>query len=154
LKKAVLFHRVRRHTLTRSSRLNVLYTLVRDLDRQSVSGDIVECGVCRGGAVAGMARARGHARELRLFHLFKGLPPAGDKDGRMARERFHGEWCAGSVDDVRGLLGRLGVPESRVRFHEGWFQDTLPVANDVSRIALLHVDADWYDSVMLCLRTF
>jgi O-methyltransferase len=153
-KKALLFHRVRRHTLTRSSRLNVLYTLVRDLDRRGVSGDIVECGVCRGGSVAVMARAGDNARGLHLFDSFKGLPPPGDKDGRMARERFHGEWCAGSVDDVRGLLGRLSVPESRVRFHEGWFQDTLPVANDVTGIALLHIDADWYDSVILCLRTF
>lgn len=151
LKKAVLFHRVRRYTLTRSSRLNVLYTLVRDLGRRRVPGDIVECGVYRGGSAAVMAAASGHARDLHLFDSFQGLPPPGEKDGRLARENFHEGWCEGDVDEVRGLLGRLHFPESRLHIHKGWFHETLPAA-EVKQIALLHIDADWYDSVILCLR--
>ena len=37
---------------------------------------------------------------------------------------------------------------------KGWFQETLPGAlEDVDEIAILHVDADWYESVSLVLET-
>ena len=38
----------------------------------------------------------------------------------------------------------------QVQFTKGLFQDTLP-ASDVSQIALLHIDGDWYESVKTCL---
>lgn len=152
-KKAWLFYRVRRHTLTRSSRLNVLYTLVRDLDRRRIPGAIVECGVYRGGSAAVMADAAGGTRDLHLFDSFQGLPPPGEKDGRLAREHFHEGWCEGGVEEVRGLLERMHFPAARLHVHVGWFQETLPVAA-LDQVAMLHVDADWYDSVILCLRTF
>jgi O-methyltransferase len=152
LRKACLFYRVRRHTLTRSSRLNVLYTLARDLDRRKVPGAVVECGVYRGGSAAVMAQASEGARDLHLFDSFQGLPPPGERDGRLAREQFHEGWCAGDVAEVRKLFERLHFPASRLYIHAGWFHDTLPRAG-LQQVALLHIDADWYDSVMLCLRT-
>jgi O-methyltransferase len=99
-----------------------------------------------------MAVASGGKRDVHLFDSFTGLPAPGDKDGRMARERFHDGWCAGEPREVRVLLHRLGFPLQRLHVHPGWFDDTLPQAS-VSQIALLHIDADWYDSVILCLRT-
>jgi O-methyltransferase len=36
---------------------------------------------------------------------------------------------------------------------KGWFHKTFPMAN-ISKIALLHIDADWYESVRLSLETF
>jgi O-methyltransferase len=153
LRKAYLFYRVRRHTLTRPSRLNVLYELVRRLDEGGVPGAIVECGVYRGGSAAVMAVASGGRRDVHLFDSFQGLPPPGEKDGRLAREHFHEGWCAGSVDEVREVLRRLSFPAERLFLHAGWFHETFPKVH-VPQIALLHIDADWYDSVMLCLRTF
>ena len=152
LRKAYLFYRVRRHTLIRSSRLNVLYNLVRDIDRRQVPGAVVECGVYRGGSAAVMARAARGARDLHLFDSFQGLPPPGEKDGRQAKARFHEGWCAGDAAEVRTLLERLHFPSSRLNIHAGWFHDTLPRV-ELRQIALLHIDADWYDSVMLCLRS-
>ena len=38
---------------------------------------------------------------------------------------------------------------------KGWFADTFPVeAPKIDQIAVLHIDADWYESVKLVLRTF
>jgi len=40
-----------------------------------------------------------------------------------------------------------------VTFHKGWFHKTFPKTN-IEAIALLHVDADFYDSVRLTLETW
>jgi O-methyltransferase len=151
LRKAVLFYRVRRYTLTRPSRLNVLYALVRRLERDRIPGAIVECGVYRGGSAAVMAVASGGSRDVHLFDSFEGLPPPGEKDGRLAHEHFHEGWCAGDSSEVRRLLRRLRFPPERLHIHAGWFHETLSQAQ-LPQIALLHIDADWYDSVLLCLR--
>mgnify|MGYP001585477907 FL=1 len=37
----------------------------------------------------------------------------------------------------------------------GWFEKTVPlVASKVSKIALLHLDADWYESIHRCMDWF
>ena len=152
LRKAWLFFRVRHHTLTRPSRLNVLYTLADRLDRDGIPGAIVECGVYRGGSAAVMAAGSRGRRDVHLFDSFQGLPPPGEKDGRLAHEQFHQGWCAADVEQVRALLRRQ-LSADRLHVHPGWFHETLPHAR-IPQIALLHIDADWYDSVLLCLRTF
>ena len=131
--------------------MNVLYSLVRRLDGDRIPGAIVECGVYRGGSAAVMAVASRGRRDVHLFDSFEGLPAPGEKDGRLAHEQFHEGWCAGDTAEVRELLRRLDFPPESLHLHRGWFHETLPHA-DVPQIALLHIDADWYDSVMLCLR--
>jgi hypothetical protein len=42
---------------------------------------------------------------------------------------------------------------SRVRIVPGLFQETFR-ATHIAQIALLNIDADWYESVKLCLETF
>src|SRR5690348_13766037 len=39
-------------------------------------GEVVECGVWRGGMVRGLARVLGPDRKYHLFDSFEGLPPA------------------------------------------------------------------------------
>ena len=41
----------------------------------------------------------------------------------------------------------------RVRILPGWFAETFPSVS-ASQIALLNIDADWYESVKLCLEAF
>src|SRR5205823_1645826 len=49
--------------------------------------------------------------------------------------------------------GGTGADLSRVRIVPGLFQQTLPTVR-IPQIALLNIDADWYESVKLCLDTF
>src|SRR4249919_589472 len=49
-----------------------------------VSGDIVECGVWKGGMIAGISEILGPARRYWLFDSFEGLPPAKQRDGKDA----------------------------------------------------------------------
>ena len=37
---------------------------------------------------------------------------------------------------------------------KGWFDNTIPGFNKINSIALLRLDADWYDSTMVCLKHF
>ena len=51
------------------------------------------------------------------------------------------------------LLHRTGADLSRVRIVPGLFQDSFPAVH-IPQIALLNIDADWYESVKLCLEKF
>ena len=81
------------------------------------------------------------------------MPPPGGQDGRREREQFFKGLTCGRVEAVRSAFRRVGVPFGLCEVVKGWFQDTFP-ATPVGPIALLHVDADWYDSVKLCLDTY
>ena len=151
--KLRLFRQVRRHTLASRNRLNVLLELARTIEEQSIPGAIVECGVYRGGSAAVLASATRQGRDIYLFDSFQGLPPPGDKDGAQAAQQYREGWCAADPADVSAIFSRLQIPASRLHIVKGWFADTLKSVT-VPAIALLHIDADWYDPVKLCLETF
>ena len=48
-------------------------------------GSVVECGVWRGGMIAGFMEVFGSKRENLLFDSFEGLPPPSEYDGEDAR---------------------------------------------------------------------
>jgi len=119
-----------------------------------VSGDIVECGVYNGGSAGVLAFASRHSqppRGLWLFDSFEGLPEASAIDGIKAQERRG--TCAGDPQKVRQLMHKLGIAQTRLHIIKGWFQDTFSTIQ-IERIGLLHIDADWYESVRLCLQRF
>lgn len=146
-----LFRRVSAHTLVSRAKLNALCSMAATLERDGISGALVECGVFKGGAAALMAHETGGNREVLLFDSFAGLPPPGAKDGAIAQQQFRDGWCSSTEEDVREVFCKLGVLNDRVRLIKGWFEDTLP-ATAVPPVALLHIDADWYDSVTAVLN--
>jgi O-methyltransferase len=137
-------------TLSDPLRLSLLYGLAREaLDR--TPGDFVECGVFNGGSAAVLAGALlGQVeRRLWLYDTFAGLPEPGWRDGPEA-QKLSGA-LIGSVDNVAQLLDQVGFPRTLAVFRKGPFQETFREALP-ERVALLHVDADWYDGVLLSLR--
>jgi O-methyltransferase len=142
------------HTLAGLERVQNLYRLAQRIEGEGIPGDVVECGVYNGGTAAVLARVATHSnldRTVWLFDSFQGMPKTTEVDGEQARA-YVGE-VRGSADQVRNLLRRAGADLSRVRIVEGLFQDTFPTV-EVPRIALLNIDADWYESVKLCLEEF
>jgi O-methyltransferase len=148
-----LFRRIQPYTLVSREKLAALCRLIATLDRDRVPGAIVECGVFKGGAAAVMASEAGGRRDLYLFDSFEGLPPPGAEDGALARQQFQPGWCASTVDDVRRAFTVAGASSARLHIVKGWFAETFP-RTELPPIALLHIDADWYDSVRLCLETW
>jgi O-methyltransferase len=124
-----------------------LYRLAQDVETNRIPGAIVECGVLDGGTAALMASATKN-RPVHLFDSWEGLPNPTEKDTDAA-SIWVGQ-VVGSPRRVIAIMRKLGVDLSRLSFHKGWFDQTFPKVN-IDRIALLHIDADFYESVKLCL---
>jgi O-methyltransferase len=149
---ASLYRRIRTRTMCSDARLRGLYQGVKNVIKNEVPGDFVECGSARGGSAALIAltlRKLGANRLLWLFDTFEGLPaPTVDDPDFEIANLFTGT-CLGTLEEVRDLFEQLQIAD-QVQFTKGLFQDTLP-ASAVSQIALLHIDGDWYESVKACL---
>lgn len=119
---------------------------------RSVDGDLVECGVYKGGSAAIIGQAAlEHGRQLWLFDSFQGMPPTTAKDGEFAATIVG--LGATPVEGVRQLLDRAGIGVDRYILREGLFAETFQQELP-QRVAFLHIDADWYESVLASLRTF
>ncbi len=147
-------HRVRPYTAVFVPRLVALYRLSEEVNRLALPGDFVECGVYNGGSAAIMAsfcEKGGPKRNIWLFDSFEGLPEPTEKDGDRA-PAYEG-WCHGDLAKVTRVFQEMRISDDRIRLVTGWFQDTFPTV-EIPRIVILHIDADWYESVKLCLEKF
>jgi len=150
---------VRDRTMTSHWQIFALIVAVRYVVDQRVPGDIVECGVWRGGSMQAVARTLlGRAaadRDLHLFDTFAGMPPPTEVDRRVAglparemldrRPRTANIWGIADLDDVRAGMSATGYPAERIHYHPGLVEETLP-AEAPDTIALLRLDTDWYAS--------
>jgi len=126
------------------------------LSVHKIPGCVIECGVWRGGMIAGIAELLGPDRTYHLFDSFEGLPDAKPIDGPAALAYQASQDAPGYFDNCRAELreaqdamARAGVPS--VRYHVGWFAQTLPGFTPDDPIALLRLDGDWFESTMTCL---
>ncbi|MEP7076803.1 MAG: TylF/MycF/NovP-related O-methyltransferase [Acidobacteriota bacterium] len=124
----------------------------------ALSGDIVECGVWRGGMSAGIAEVIGAGRKYYLFDSFEGMPDAKDIDGAAARNWQADTESPEYFDNCRAEIGfaTKAMKMAGVDFEciKGWFEDTIPTFEAVESISLLRLDADWYESTKVCLDHF
>lgn len=148
-----------RFTMVTNKNLLTLYRLVERVNSMKLPGDIVECGVWNGGSAAVMGLANETTsgkicdRRFWLFDSFQGVPPATEKDGLVERESYFEGWNKGEMYKVKEAFAKLGLSLYNVKIIPGWFNDTLRAA-PVDQIAILHIDADWYESVKIVLDTF
>ena len=143
----------RPYTMVKPSR----YVLNLELARRcrDLPGAVVECGTWRGGMIAGLARVLGPERAYHLYDSFEGLPPPGEADGeaaaRWSRDKdgaHYYENCTAGEEEARRAMQLSGA--RNVSLHPGWFSETL-AGYPGGPIALLRLDADWYDSTLACL---
>ena len=144
-------------TLTSPQLAYALRSAVRYLSRSGVVGDIVECGVWRGGSMALAAttllEAGDRRRRLWLYDTFGWeWEPEGQQDGFLAAgvpaagpPPESGLAAGTSTAEVLDLLSRTGYPAEQVQLVQGLVQDTIP-AEAPDCIALLRLDTDYYDS--------
>lgn len=158
---AVTIRRVLPYTMTSPERLFALIQAMRHVSATGISGDIVECGVWRGGSMMAAALTLleyGDAnRHLHLFDTFEGMSAPTEKDvavdGQIARDLLAAQrkedptsaWCFATIDDVKATMALTGYEPGRVHFVKGKVEDTIP-AHAPERIAVLRLDTDWYES--------
>lgn len=155
-----IYRTVRPFTMTSPERINALIESLEYLVENDIPGDIVECGVWRGGSMmaAALALKRMGAtdRELLLYDTFDGMPQPGDEDvdlegrkaftlmGKEDRETSY-VWAVAQLEEVQRNMTASDYPAEKISYIKGKVQETLP-EQAPDRIALLRLDTDWYDS--------
>lgn len=149
-----LFHRVKSYTMTGELAVINLIRAVEHVVKYRVPGDIVECGVWKGGSMMAIAATLQRLRDIRplwLYDTYEGMPPATDVDrnfkGELAEDRrkvMGDGWVLGRLDEVQSTMGTLGY-EGDTRYIKGLVEDTIP-AQCPGRISLLRLDTDFYAS--------
>jgi O-methyltransferase len=148
-------------TMIGMQRLTNLQRCVETVLAEDIPGDLVECGVWRGGASilmrAVLAAYRDKTRCVWLADSFAGLPIPdtahykADKGIRMRLFiRLYAPILAVPETQVRANFQRYGLLDDQVRFLPGWFKDTLHDAS-IDRIAVLRLDGDLYESTIQAL---
>jgi O-methyltransferase len=144
-------------TMIGMQRLTSLQHCVETVLKEGIPGDLVECGVWRGGASILMrAVLSAYGDETRCVWLcdsFEGVPPPdtahyeADKGIKLHRAA----WVLAVPEaKVRANFERYGLLDDQVRFVPGWFKDTLRDA-PIDRIAVLRLDGDLYESTIQAL---
>jgi len=152
---------VRPWTMTGPDKVYALIQAVRYVTRHKIPGDVLECGVWRGGSMQAVARTL-HAlgdtsRDLYLFDTFEGMPAPSERDVRTSDERTAAElmaeearedslvWAVASLEDVREGMAQTGYPSERVHYVKGRVEETIP-GRAPAQISILRLDTDWYES--------
>jgi len=147
-------------TMTSIERMYALYLGVKHLVRAEVPGDVVECGVWRGGssmlAALTLDALGDRERSIYLYDTFAGMTEPDERDrsdhhesASSAWEQHQAgeinEWCYSPLEEVRENMLSTGFPAERLHFVPGKVEDTLP-GTVPERISLLRLDTDWYAS--------
>ena len=146
-----------------------LYTAIQAVKyviEHKIVGDIVECGVWRGGCSMAMAQMlielNSNDRQLWMFDTYEGMtaPTSEDVDkyGESASRRLDAEkkpnaehseglnvWCYASMNDVRNNMSLINYPIKNIRLIKGDVLETL-CKEIPDKIAILRLDTDWYES--------
>lgn len=152
--------------MTSPQRVVALAEAVDYVVRRDVPGAFVECGVWRGGSalaiILALQRLGVTDRDIYLYDTFDGMTKPSDLDVSDFDAPALAEWESSAsrgrnawhhwfnhetfnIDLVRGVLGDTGYPAERLHFVQGPVEDTIPETVP-SRIALLRLDTDWYES--------
>ncbi|MBH2003786.1 MAG: class I SAM-dependent methyltransferase [Sphingobacteriia bacterium] len=157
-----IIRKVRPYTMTSEARLYGLIESIKYVVDNHIPGDIVECGVWKGGsmmAVAETLKYLGAAdRHLYLYDTYAGMtaPTENDVDqlNRDAATQLKQDaaiktessvWAYSGLNEVKANIARTSYPSNLVHFVEGDVLKTIPQTIS-SEIALLRLDTDWYES--------
>lgn len=158
-----IFQECNPYTMISLERVEAIINSIDYICKNNIEGDIVECGVWRGGAMFAAAKALlnrnvvnkkfflfdtydtntfGSTTNETIFDKDYSGKTALDaiKDGSFVRENYTYQ-----LDEVKNLLKKTGYPEDNFICVVGRVQQTIPF-HDVNNLCLLRLDTDWYES--------
>lgn len=151
------YERIKPFTLVSIERCYALYQSVNYILKNNIPGDMVECGVWKGGSCMLMALMLKDAvisdRKIFLYDTFEGMTEPGDLDGEEEKKQWEegrvsetlNTMCYAPLEEVKANLRTTGFPENRIIYIKGKVEDTIP-GTMPSSISLLRLDTDWYES--------
>jgi len=143
-----------------------LHEAVRECEKAGIEGILIEAGCAAGGSAIVMASAKSKGRSLHLHDVFGMIPEPSEKDGPDVHERYQvirsGQaegtetkpyygYRPDLLEEVKASFRCYGLhpEEHKISLVPGLFADTI---NGTEKVALAHLDGDWYESVMVCLE--
>ncbi len=155
------FEKNKQFSMTGLLRMYALYHATKYVIENNIEGDIVECGVWKGGSsmlCADMLIERNLVdKKLYLYDtyqgmseptdkdIYKGLQEKAYKDWMKRQTKTYNNWCYAPLEEVKANMLSTGYPEKKMIFVKGKVEDTIPDTIP-KKIALLHLDTDWYES--------
>ena len=150
--------------MTSPERLYSLCKAVEYITKNRIPGDIVECGVWRGGSMVAAALTlvalNETTRSLWLYDTFEGMTPPSDKDVRIIggeladrllaesskdnRRSRNSVWCYAPLEEVQKNMADTAYP-GPIHYIKGSVEKTIPESAP-NLIAILRLDTDWYES--------
>ena len=118
------------YSMTSGTRLAHTYTTIQELDAKGITGDIVECGVWKGGHIIMSWLANTNTkRNFWLYDTFEGMtePTMEDykinHDGTLgyayrsskAKEGYN-NWCRSELSEVVNNLDKFKLPQKQTKF--------------------------------------
>jgi len=155
-----IYEKCKIYTLTSLERMYSLYGAVEYIVRAGIPGDMVECGVWKGGSSMLMAAAllqlNDSQRNIYLYDTYAGMTEPTEKDidflGYPTIKRWRdnqratfNQWVHSTLEETRYNLFRTGYPKEKLIFVEGRVEETIPKVTP-NKIAVLRLDTDWHDS--------
>jgi len=147
------------YTLTSKERMLALFEAIQYINKYDIKGDIVECGIYKGGSTMLCAltlnKLKNQDKKIYLYDTFEGMPMPTEKDisykknfalSKWTPKGANGSnWCNATIEEVMENMYKTGYPQNKLIFVKGKVEETIPkVAPE--KIALLRLDTDWYKS--------
>jgi O-methyltransferase len=162
------FNYVKKFTMTSNLRIWALISTTRYIIENKVEGDIVECGVWRGGSAMAISRTLIEMGELKkiiyLYDTFSGMTEPTNHDveeesgvaaldllTQTAKADGNNIWCVASRDEVFMNMKNTGYPMENIKLIMGDVKTSL-LQNFPEKISLLRLDTDWYESTKVELE--
>jgi O-methyltransferase len=148
-----IYKRCKLYTVTSIERMFALYEASKYVVNSKIEGDIVECGVWKGGSsmlcALTLKLLQETQRKLYLYDTFEGMTEPTEKDvnykGEKAVKEEFNKWCSIPLEDVLRAMVSTDYPHQNFVFVKGKVEDTIP-RNIPEKIALLRLDTDFYES--------
>ena len=164
------YKNIKEYTVTNIERIDALLNSVKYISENDIEGDLVECGVWRGGSCMAMAKQmiknNDVSRKIWLYDTFQGMTEPTEKDievetGKRVSDLMENEkkntekynvWAYAPIDEVKNNMINTNYPIDNINFIVGKVEDTLYSDKIPNKIALLRLDTDWYESTKIELE--
>ncbi|WP_196991548.1 TylF/MycF/NovP-related O-methyltransferase [Panacibacter microcysteis] len=160
LHKSIYSH-VKSNTMTSPERIYSLIEAVKYVENNGIAGEIVECGVWKGGSMMAVAQTLLHLkksyRQLYLYDTYEGMSEPteydktfyGEKAATLLQKDSNKEknlvWAYSALDTVKSGMKSTGYPSENIHYIKGKVEDSIP-ATIPQKISILRLDTDWYES--------
>lgn len=151
-------------TMTSFEKIFALYKATEYVSQAKIVGDIVECGVWKGGSSMVIAKTmydlHDTHRKIYLYDTYLGMAKPSEVDTLVGRidvhardiwstqvDNNHNNWCYSPIQEVRRNMALTRYPKNKLVFVKGKVENTIPKVCP-KNIALLRLDTDWYESTI------